>query len=145
MDDISDANILRKLIDNGVIDDEIALNILESLDSLYNFYKRFIACRYPHKVEAPHIKELSETLEDMYDDKLKRLCVAMPPRHSKSSLITLAYPIWLIFHNPNLKILIINSGAELSESFGIRLREIVKQYGALFNVYLSDTKYSNKH
>lgn len=60
-------------------------------------------------------------------------------------MVTLAFPLWLIFHNPNLNILIVNAEASLSENFGIRLREKVKRYGWIFNVYLSDVKHSSTH
>ena len=40
----------------------------------------------------------------LYRGDYHRLCVAMPPRHAKSSMISLAFPLWLIFHNPNLNI-----------------------------------------
>lgn len=58
-------------------------------------------------------------------------------------MITIAYPLWLIFRNPNLHILIVNNSATLSEKFGISLREYIKQYGQRYNVYLSDVKHSN--
>lgn len=60
-------------------------------------------------------------------------------------MVTLAYPLWLIFQNPNLNILVVNAEASLSENFGIRLREYVKDYGGFFNVYLSDVKHSSTH
>ena len=78
-------------------------------------------------------------------DNSKRLCVAMPPRHSKSSLVTIAYPLWLIFQNPELNIFIINGEAGLSEKFGIRIREYIKRYGEYFNIYLSEDKHSSTH
>ena len=78
-----------------------------------------------------------------YKGTEKRIVCAMPPRHSKSSMITIAYPLWLIFRNPNLHILIVNNSATLSEKFGISLREYIKQYGQRYNVYLSDVKHSN--
>jgi len=67
------------------------------------------------------------------------------PRHSKSSLITLAFPMWLIFHNPNLDILVITNSGALSEKFGIQLREYIDEYGKYFNVYLSDVKKSSSY
>lgn len=67
------------------------------------------------------------------------------PRHSKSSLITLAFPMWLIFHNPNLNILIVTNSGSLSEKFGISLREYIQEYGKYFNVYLSDVKKSSSY
>lgn len=115
------------------------------VNNLYKFYKLFVASDFSDRVHAPHIKKLSDQLMRIYMGEYGKLCVAMPPRHSKSSMVTLAYPLWLIFRNPDLNILIINNTATLSEKFGIQLREYVKKYGNLFNVYLSDVKHSSSH
>ena len=114
--------------------------------NLYPFYKVYVASDYEDsKIKTPHIKALAAKLTDIHKGKINKLCVAMPPRHSKSSMVTLAFPLWLIFKNPDTKILIVNAEASLSENFGIRLREGVKRYGPLFNVYLSDVKHSSTH
>lgn len=68
-----------------------------------------------------------------------------PTHNSKSSMVTLAFPLWLIFQNPNLKILIVNNSASLSEKFGIQIREYVKKIGPIFGIYLSDVKRSSTH
>lgn len=68
-----------------------------------------------------------------------------PTHNSKSSMVTLAYPLWLIFQNPNLKILIVNNSSTLSEKFGIQIREYVKKIGPIFGIYLSDVKHSSTH
>ena len=68
-----------------------------------------------------------------------------PTHNSKSSMVTLAFPLWLIFQNPNTKILIVNNSAGLSEKFGIQIREHVKKIGPKFGVYLSDVKRSSTH
>lgn len=115
------------------------------LTDLYEFYFNFVAVTYKDFVDAEHIEILADKLTEVYLDELNNLCIAMPPRHSKSSIVTLAFPLWLIFINPDSKILIVNAEASLSESFGIRLREFIKEYGAIFNVYLSDVKHSSTH
>lgn len=135
---------INELVNKGIIDKNIAQNIIDSRE-LYNFYKRFVASKYPYKKEAPHIQTLATELDDVKKGKTNKLCVAMPPRHSKSSMVTLAFPAWLIVQNPNLKILIVNAEASLSENFGIRLRELIKECGYWFNVYLSDVKHSSTH
>ena len=77
---------------------------------LYEFYYNFIALRYKDYVDAPHIRELADMLMSLYlNDNSKHLCISVPPRHSKSSIVTLAFPLWLIFHDPDLKILIVNA------------------------------------
>ena len=113
------------------------------LNDLYEFYFNFIGLRYADSVDAPHIKEIAEKLTDLYlNETDKHLCLSIAPRHSKSSIVTLAFPLWLIFQNPDLKILIVNAEASLSENFGIRLREFVKEYGEIFDIYLSDVKHT---
>ena len=122
--------------------------ISEIINDLYLFYRVFVGSHFTENLPAPHIKKLSRELMRLYegsDPSYKRLCVAMPPRHSKSSLITLAFPMWLVFHDPNLNILIITNSGGLSEKFGIQLREYINEYGKYFNVYLSDVKKSSSY
>lgn len=115
------------------------------VNDLYLFYRVFVASKFTENLPAPHIKSLSKELMKMTNGEYKRLCVAMPPRHSKSSLITISYPMWRIFQNPNMDILIVNNSSSLSEKFGIELREYIREYGKLFNVYLSDVKKSQSY
>lgn len=120
-------------------------DIQEILNDLYSFYQSFVAVKYDSCVEAEHIDILSMYLMDVYFEEYQRLCVSMPPRHSKSSMVTLAFPLWLIFQNPKLNILIVNAESNLSEKFGIKIREAIKEYGIYFNVYLSDVKHASTH
>ena len=114
-------------------------------NDLYKFYRYFVASSFKENLPAEHIKVLSKELMKMYRGDYKRLCVAQPPRTSKSSLITLTYPFWLIARNPKLNILIITNSASLSERFGIQLRELFNKYGEQFNVRLSDIKHSSTY
>lgn len=117
----------------------------ESKEDLYLFYYRYIACDFRERLDVPHIDELASYLTDLTNGVISRLCVAMPPRHSKSSMVTLAYPLWLLRHDPNLNILVVNNSAGLSEKFGIQLREYVKRIGPGFDLYLSDVKHSSTY
>lgn len=114
--------------------------------SLYKFYMGFVADVFDDTVEAEHIYKLSRKLQDILKPKTKnRLCVAMPPQHSKSSLITLAYSVWLICKNPNLRILIVNAEKELSTSFGIHIRNLFHKVSQYHNIKISDVKSSSTH
>ena len=115
------------------------------VNDLYLFYRVFVGSKFAENLPAPHIKALSKELMRMTNGEYQRLCVAMPPRHSKSSLITISYPMWRIFQNPNMNILIVNNSSSLSEKFGIELREYIREFGKLFNVYLSDVKKSQSY
>lgn len=59
-------------------------------------------------------------------------------------MVTVAYPLWLIFQNPKLNILIV-TGPGLMEKFGIKIREYIIKYGPYFNVFLSDKKHMSTH
>lgn len=121
-------------------------DLTKVVNDLYSFYRLFVGSDFRENLQAPHLKSLAQELMSIsLGDDLARLCVSMPPRHGKSSMVTLAYPLWLIFRNPNLNILIVNNTISLSEKFGISLREFVKKFGRLFNVYLSDAKHSSSY
>ncbi len=116
------------------------------LNDLYLFYQFFVANEKFGKDRKPakHIRKLCRYLMKLKLGLLdKHLCVSMPPRHSKSSAITIAYPLWIIFQNPNLNILIISNTSTLAERFGLELREFVKTWGPYFDVYLADEKQSS--
>ena len=113
--------------------------------NLYEFYKEVVCLDYPDFTEPPHIKELAGRLQALCRGEFNNLCVAMPPRHSKSSMVSLALPLWLVFNNPNLNILIVNAEASLSERFGIDLRDFIDDFSGLTGVYVSDVKHSSTH
>ena len=69
----------------------------------------------------------------------------IPTHNSKSSMVTLAFPLWLIFQDPNVNIMIVTGSRSLADKFGIQLREYVRNLGSHFNVYLSDVKQSATH
>lgn len=113
---------------------------------LYSFYIAFVADRFEQTVPAEHIKKLSYHVENLHRKGTKnRLCVAMPPQHSKSSLITLAYTVWLICHNPNLRILVVNAELELSKTFGIQIRNLLYNLEPFLPFKVSDVKSSSTH
>ena len=116
-----------------------------SAESIYQFYKEIIGLDYPDFTEPPHIKELAGKLEELCKGQFDNLCVAMPPRHSKSSMVTLAFPLWLILNDPSLNILIVNAELSLSEKFGIDLRDYLDDFSKLTGVYVSDVKHSSTH
>ena len=117
------------------------------INDLYLFYRYFIASNYKDSVPAPHIHKLANKLMELAltDDGKHRLAVSMPPRHSKSSMVTLAFPLWLLFQDPNVNIMIVTGSPKLAEKFGIQLREYVRDLGHYFNVYLSNVKQASTH
>jgi predicted phage terminase large subunit-like protein len=134
-------SVTKSELINSISDD-----LLHNMCSrLYEFYYNFVAIDYAEETDGRHLQVLAEKLEQVTQGTIRNLCVAMPPRHSKSSMVTLAYPIWLLSQNNDLRILIVNATGTLSENFGIRLRDYIEDYGSLFGLYLSGVKHAKDH
>lgn len=116
-------------------------------NNLYLFYRAFVANNFEENVHAPHIEEIARKLTQItYGEGSKnRLCVSVPPQHSKSSLITIAYTVWLILENPNRKILVINAEGGLSETFGIQIRDLINRLDGLNGITISNVKSSSTY
>jgi hypothetical protein len=123
---------------------EHASELQEITKNLYAFYSVFVASKFQGDCEAPHIKQLAKKLMDITNgnSEKNRLLCAMPPQHSKSSLVTLAYSVWLIINNPKLRILIVNAEKELSIEFGIAIRQLIHEMGSIFGLTISRVKSS---
>ena len=117
----------------------------ETAETIYGCYKNIVCLDYDDYTDAPHIIELADRLKQLCRGEYNNLCVAMPPRHSKSSMVTLAFPIWLILNDPSLNILIVNAELSLSEKFGIDLRDYINDFSKTTGIYVSDVKHSSTH
>lgn len=117
------------------------------ITNLYAFYRYAVARKYTPLHHAWFIKELAKKLQELvYNPYSKnRLACAMPPQHSKSSLITLAFPVWLFCKNPKLNILIVSSEQDLASNFGIKIRELIHEVGPRFGIKVSNVKSSNSY
>lgn len=69
----------------------------------------------------PDLGELHKWFCGVLAESHKRLLILMPRGHLKSTIATIAYPLWLLVNNPNLRILIVNATLPNAKSF---LREI---------------------
>ena len=113
--------------------------------NLLKFYYTFIALRFENTMAAPHLLDLADKLTQcVYNPDFKnRLCVSMPPQHSKSSMVTVAFATWLIIREPHKRILIVNAEKELSKTFGIQIRQLMHNIGHYYNMKVSNVQSSN--
>src|SRR5271156_2224029 len=65
--------------------------------------------------KSPHIEVLASRLEGCRQGKTKRLIVNQPPRSLKSHAATVAFPAWLLGHNPAIQIICASYGQELAD------------------------------
>jgi hypothetical protein len=86
-----------------------------------------------------HIEVLAAKLEDVRRGRCKRLIVNVPPRHLKSLAISIAFPAWVLGHEPAKQILSVTYAQDLSDNLARRSRTLMTSafYEALFDTRLS--------
>jgi predicted phage terminase large subunit-like protein len=73
-----------------------------------------------------HIELIASKLTEVKDGKCKRLIINIPPRNMKSICASVAFPAWLLGHNPSLNIITASYGQELSSKLAMDSRNIMQ-------------------
>src|SRR5258708_37210986 len=86
-----------------------------------------------------HIEVVAAKWEDVRHGRCKRLIVNVPPRHLKSLAISIAFPAWVLGHEPAKQILSVTYTQDLSDNLARRSRTLMTSafYEALFDTRLS--------
>ncbi len=83
---------------------------------------------------AQHFRALAHVLERVASGEVRRLLIAIPPRHGKSLFASVAFPAWLLGRDPTRKIVCASYGDQLSRDFSNRFRDLLwsKAYQDVF-------------
>ena len=86
-----------------------------------------------------HIEVLAAKLEEVRRGRCKRLIVNLPPRHLKSLVISIAFPAWLLGHDPSKQILSVTYAQDFSDNLARKSRTLMTSpfYEGLFDTRLS--------
>jgi predicted phage terminase large subunit-like protein len=86
-----------------------------------------------------HMELLAAKLEEVRRGSCKRLIINLPPRLLKSHAVSIAFPAWLLGHEPAKQILCITYAQELSEKLARDSRTLMTSpfYEGLFDTRLS--------
>lgn len=81
-----------------------------------------------------HVEILAEYLKACQEGQIKRLIINIPPRHMKSISVAVAFPAWLLGHNPSEQIMCASYSQKLSEKHSMDCRLVVESdwYKCLF-------------
>jgi predicted phage terminase large subunit-like protein len=88
----------------------------------HSFYELNPQTRF---LSSPHIEVLAATLESCRQGTIKRLIVNLPPRSLKSHAVSVAFPAWLLGHDPAAQIICASYGQELSEKLARDCRTLM--------------------
>jgi hypothetical protein len=85
-------------------------------------------------VETPFLRtldvELVRATQIMEAGKAARLGVFAPPQEGKSRRVTIAFVLWLLVRNPNLRIGIASYEQEVAATFSTPIRNWITEYGS---------------
>lgn len=97
-------------------------------------FAKFIRWMQPEYEFTPCHTAMVRHIQRLIDGDLKRGAIAAAPQHGKSTLINIYLPAFLFGTNPRVRMIAVSYGAELSEIFGRRLRNVMNdpRYVELF-------------
>ena len=86
-----------------------------------------------------HIESVAAKLEEVRRGSCKRLIINVPPRHLKSLLASVAFPAWLLGHEPSKQILSVTYAQDFSDNLARKSRTLMTSpfYQALFDTRLA--------
>lgn len=81
-----------------------------------------------------HIDLIAEYLKACMSGEITRLIINIPPRHMKSISVAVAFPAWLLGHNPSEQIMCASYSNQLSQKHSMDCRAVVNSrwYQELF-------------
>ncbi|MFK8040358.1 MAG: hypothetical protein AB8B67_03380 [Rickettsiaceae bacterium] len=81
-----------------------------------------------------HIDLIAEYLQAIQNGQIKRLIINIPPRNLKSICVSVAWPAWLLGHNPSKRIIVASYSQILSIKHSLDCRLILssKWYQNIF-------------
>lgn len=82
--------------------------------------------QYKH---GKHTRLICESLQDIYEGKLRRLMLLLPPGHSKSQSVSETYPSWYIGNDPDSRVILTSYGDDLATDFGYKNLQKAQDFG----------------
>ncbi len=89
-----------------------------------------------------HIDVISHELMEVFEGKENRLIINIPPRYMKSIICSVAFPAFILGHNPKASIIAVSYADELASNLALKFKQVMESlwYQEIF----SSTKLS-KH
>src|ERR1035437_10277334 len=72
-----------------------------------------------------HIDAMAHKVSQVASGELKRLIIAVPPRHLKSIIASVALPAWYLGHNPQERVICVSYSAALAKTHATTFRRLV--------------------
>src|SRR5689334_6436632 len=86
-----------------------------------------------------HLEVIAAKLMEVWQGKIRRLIINLPPRHLKSLMASVAFPAWCLGHDPSAQILCVSYAQDLSDKLARDCRSIMLSpwYRQIFSTHLA--------
>ena len=86
-----------------------------------------------------HLEVIAAKLTAVFQGKIRRLIINLPPRHLKSLMASIAFPAWCLGHNPAAQIICVSFAQDLADKLARDCRGIMTSpwYRQLFPTRLA--------
>ena len=91
---------------------------------------------------APHLILLDNYLQKLIERKFRGLIVNMPPRHGKSELISLYFPVWHLVRFPDKRIILTTYSNQFASIWGRQVKEIIQTNSQLLGIKINREAHS---
>lgn len=85
----------------------------------------FVKAMWPQFIGGTHHKIMADAFERLAEGKIRRLCISMPPRFTKSEFSSYLLPAWWLGRFPSQYIIQASNTSDLATSFGRKVRDLV--------------------
>jgi len=75
-----------------------------------------------------HHDAICDHLQAVFEGKLHKLCISIPPRHSKSSIISVTFPAWAWIQRPSIRFLCASYAMSLAGRDSQRCRDLIDSF-----------------
>lgn len=117
--------------------------ILSILNTNYDSFNKIIASNFTNKINPDvnyNLNRLCDALMDIYEGKQNRLIINIPPRYMKSIICSIAFPAFILGHNPKATIIAVSYSDELASNLALKCKQVIES--AWYQEIFPDTKLS---
>lgn len=81
-----------------------------------------------------HLEHLAHLLQSVAEGRIRRLIVNVPPRSGKSLMTSVAFPAWLLGHDPRRRVICVSYAEDLARKLSLDTRTVMQSpwFEALF-------------
>ena len=77
-------------------------------------------------IDGWHIKAVADHLQAAFERKIKKLLINVPPRSSKTSVCSIAFPAWVWSKNPSEQFIYASYSGALSMEHSVKCRRLIE-------------------